>query len=258
VPPRGSAERGPRADGRRDGRYGGPDAAGTRRVFVAIPLPGPARDEVAGLVERVRSAADPDVRDVRWVRLEGLHLTLRFIGPIAEDRLDGIGRAVDAAAEAVDSFAVTIEGAGAFPSPTRPRTIWLGATEGAEELGAAAATVDAALESAGLERSARPFRAHLTVARSDGIRSGPDVARRLIEAAAHRPISFAASELVLFETRSGGGPARYVPLRTAQFRGAAGARGPRRHSPSPVLPSEPSVETRASVGARRKEQGPGT
>jgi 2'-5' RNA ligase len=262
VGPKASGALQPKADGGRDGRHHRPDPSGTRRVFVAIPLAEPAREEVAALVESVRAAADPEVRDVRWVRLDGLHLTLRFIGPVDEDRLEPLSRAVETAAAAVDPFDVTIEGAGAFPSPTRPRTIWLGVTEGGAALADAAAAVEDALAATGLERSARPFRAHLTVARSDGIRSGPDVARRLINAADRRAIAFKASELVLFETRSGGGPARYVPLRTALFRepAAAQAAAPeqRRLATSPVLPSEPTVEARTSVGARRKEQGPGT
>ena len=86
---------------------------------------------------------------------------------------------------------------------------------GADELAATAARVEDALAAAGVERSERPFRAHLTLARADGIRAGSDVARRLIDAAAGRRSTFAATELILFETIAGGGPARYTPLHTA-------------------------------------------
>jgi RNA 2',3'-cyclic 3'-phosphodiesterase len=257
VPP-GNAARGPRADLGREGRYAGADAPGTRRVFVAVPLPEPAREDVAALVDAVRSAADPDVRDVRWVRMDGLHLTLRFIGPVGADRIGPIARAVEEAAATIDAFDVTIDGAGAFPSPTRPRTIWLDVTDGAPELAGAAGAVEDALAATGLERSSRPFRAHLTVARSDGIRAGPAVARRFIDAAARRRTAFRATELVLFETRSGGGPARYAPLHTAPLRRPDPLPERRRPVASSVLPSEPSVEPRTSVGGRRKEQGPGT
>ncbi|HET9347014.1 MAG TPA: RNA 2',3'-cyclic phosphodiesterase [Candidatus Limnocylindrales bacterium] len=231
---------------------------GHRRVFVAIPLPETARREITELVESVRSAADPDVRDVRWVRLDGLHLTLRFIGLVDESRLGSIAAAVEAAAANVDAFEATIEGGGAFPSTTRPRTLWLGVTAGADELAAAAATVEDALASAGFERSTRPYRAHLTLARSDGIRSGPDVARRLIQAGDGRATRFAATELVLFETIQGGGPARYEPLLTAPLRRSSTPSEPQRRMAPSVLPSEPSVKPRASVGVRRKEQRPGT
>ncbi len=69
-------------------------------------------------------------RDVRWVRLDGLHLTLRFIGPTAEDRVDVAREAVLAAAAAVDAFDISIGGAGAFPPFARPRALWLGIAGG--------------------------------------------------------------------------------------------------------------------------------
>jgi len=97
-------------------------------------------------------------------------------------------------------------------SVARPRALWLGVAEGAAELATTAATLDDNLDEIGWPREERPYRAHLTLARSDGVRAGPAVARRLIEAAAavHEP--FRAESLVLFESISGGGPARYVAL----------------------------------------------
>src|SRR5213083_3090268 len=83
-------------------RWPGADIPG-RRIFVAVPLPPDARDAVANLVDRVRGAGVPGGgRDVRWVRLDGLHLTLRFIGPTPEGRLDAARKAVLEAAQAVD------------------------------------------------------------------------------------------------------------------------------------------------------------
>jgi 2'-5' RNA ligase len=183
-------------------------------VFVAVPLPEAASAEVTGLVETVRAAADPTVRDVRWVRLDGLHLTLRFIGPVEEDGLAEIARAMDAVAAEVRPFDVAIEGAGAFPSMSRPRAIWLGVTAGADRLAAAASILEDGLVSLGLERDGRPYRAHLTLARADGIPSAPAVARRLVDAADGRRVGFGATEIVLYETIQGGGPARYVRLLT--------------------------------------------
>ena len=101
-----------------------------RRVFVAVPLPEPAFRAVVGLVEGVRAAADPAVRDVRWVRLDGLHLTLRFIGLSDEDEIAAFGEAMDRAAATIAPFEVAIEGAGAFPAVGRPRVLWLDVTNG--------------------------------------------------------------------------------------------------------------------------------
>jgi 2'-5' RNA ligase len=152
------------------------------------------------------------VRDVRWVRLDGLHLTLRFLGPTDEERVADTAAAVERTARSVDPFDVVIAGGGAFPSVARPRALWLGVADGAAELGATAAKLDDALAEVGWPREERAFRAHLTLARSDGVRAGPVVARRLIEAAEAVREPFRAESLVLFESVSGGGPARYIPL----------------------------------------------
>lgn len=188
-----------------------------RRLFVAIPIPSPVRDAVTALVDGVRSAGDPAVRDVRWVRLDGLHLTVRFLGPTEEEHEADVAAAVDQTARRLAPFEVVIAGGGAFPSVARPRALWLGVAEGVNELAAAAVALDDALAEVGWPRDERPYRAHLTLARSDGVRSGPAVARRLIDAAAAVREPFRAESLVLFESISGGGPARYMPLHEVSF-----------------------------------------
>ena len=188
------------------------EAATGRRLFVAIPIPSPVVEAIGAVVDAVRAAGDATARDVRWVRLDGLHLTVRFLGPTDEERVADVANAVDKTARGIDPFEVVIANGGAFPSVARPRALWLGVTGGATELAATAARLDDALAEVGWPREERPYRAHLTLARSDGVRTGPAVARRLIEAGAtvHEP--FRAESLVLFESISGGGPARYVPL----------------------------------------------
>jgi RNA 2',3'-cyclic 3'-phosphodiesterase len=189
----------------------GQDAALGRRLFVATPVPATVREAVTSLVHAVRADSDPAVRDVRWVRLDGLHLTIRFLGPTREEDLPDVATAVDRTARRLAPFDVAIAGGGAFPSVARPRALWLGVAEGAAELGAAAAALDDELAVAGWSRDDRPFRGHLTLARSDGVRAGPQVARRLIDAAADFRATFRTESLVLFESISGGGPARYLP-----------------------------------------------
>jgi 2'-5' RNA ligase len=200
---------------------GEPGLSTERRLFVAIPVPAAARDAVTSLVESVREAGDPTQRDVRWVRLDGLHITVRFLGPTDEERVGDVASAVERAAAKLSPFRVEIAQAGAFPSVARPRALWLAVDTGAEALAAAASTLDGALEPAGWPRQDRPYRAHLTLARSDGVRAGPAVARRLVAAAAGFRTGFQADSIALFESVVGGGPARYVPLLEAPFRGSA-------------------------------------
>ena len=200
------------------------------RLFVAVPLPDAAREAISGVVDRVRRRLDevdavsaanggaPGGR-VRWVRMDGLHITLRFLGGTAEDRLGELGPAVDAAAWAVSPFDVLLDGGGAFPVPGRPRALWLGIVDGAAELGGLAAGLEDALAEVGIPRDDRPFRPHLTVARTDGVRTGPLAARELEAAARGLGLRFTADRLVLYRSHLGGGPARYEPIREAWLGG---------------------------------------
>lgn len=199
-----------------DRRY--EDTRPGRRLFVAVPIPAATRDAVTAVVATVQAAAKPGARDVRWVRLDGLHLTLRFLGPTEETAVAPIAAAVDRTAARVQPFDVVVAGAGAFPSAERPRALWLGIGEGAESLADAASMLDEELASIGWDPTDRPFRAHLTLARSDGVRQGPAVARRLIEAARTVREPFRADAIVLFESLSGGGRSRYVALHEAPLR----------------------------------------
>ena len=198
-----------------------------RRLFVAVPLDTAAVTTIAALVERIRAEralVAPDERDVRWVRMDGLHLTLRFLGPTPEAGVPIVAEAVRRVASTQDPFEVRIDGGGSFPNPRRPRTLWLAVTHGTAELGSLARAVDRELVAAGWPSDDRPFRAHLTVARSDGVPAGADVARRLTAAAEGVDVSSAAERLVLFESITGGGPARYEPLEST----------PLLHRPSPA------------------------
>jgi 2'-5' RNA ligase len=198
-------------------RWPGADIPG-RRLFVAVPLPEAAVAEIAALVDEVRAAGVPGGgRDVRWVRLDGLHLTLRFIGPTLDDRVDAAAEAVRASAALGRAFDVVIGGAGAFPPHGRPRALWLGIRSGTEELTVLAASVDHALAAAGWPLDGRPFKAHLTLARSDGVPAGAAIGARLVEAAARLDVRFRATSVGLFESHTGGGPARYEPIAVADL-----------------------------------------
>ncbi|HXU85247.1 MAG TPA: RNA 2',3'-cyclic phosphodiesterase [Verrucomicrobiae bacterium] len=179
------------------------------RLFVAVPLSEPARAAVADVVERIR-AGEPEGRGVRWVRLDGLHITLRFLGPTAESRVADVAAAVAEAATGVEPFAIRIAGADAFPPVGRPRTLWLDLDRGVDELANLAARLDDALAGGGWERERRPFRAHLTLARADGVRAGPATVAALREAAAELAIESPIERIVLFESITGSGRARYV------------------------------------------------
>jgi 2'-5' RNA ligase len=204
-------------------RYGDPFAGiPGRRIFAAVPLSADACAAVEALVAGVRAAADPGEREVRWVRLDGLHVTLRFIGPTLDGRIPAAVDAIRAAAAGRPPIEVSLRGAGVFPGPIRPRALWLGIDDGAAELAELTAALDGELTTRGWPPAERAFRPHLTLARSDGVGAGARTAARLVDAAINLDVRWTVDRMVLFESLTGGGPARYVPLAEA----ALGVPGP--------------------------------
>lgn len=131
------------------------------RLFVAVNLPEDERRAAYEAVAPLRQAGLP----VRWVRTDGLHVTLKFLGEVAEDRLEPIGAALDAAVTPARPFEVTLGGVGAFPSSSRPRVVWLG-VEQHPALELLANDVEKALGPFGFEPELRPFRPHVTLGRA--------------------------------------------------------------------------------------------
>ncbi len=184
---------------------------------MAVPLPDDVVAEVAALVDRVRAPGVPGGgHDARWVRMDGLHLTIRFIGPTLDDRVPAARKAVRQAGVG-PAFELELEGAGAFPTPVRPRALWMGISDDENGLGSLAGRVDEALVAAGWPASERPFRPHLTLARSDGIAAGSGFAARLMTEASGLHRRFRVDRVGLFESLTGGGPARYAPLEVVEL-----------------------------------------
>ncbi|MEO8273481.1 MAG: RNA 2',3'-cyclic phosphodiesterase [Chloroflexota bacterium] len=195
------------------------DPPGTMRLFYAVPVPDEARSRIGELIALVQGLVGDGTARIRWVRVDGLHLTLRFLGPTLEDLLEPLQAGADALARAEAPFEVVLGGGGAFPSLARPRSLWVGVAAGADRLGRLADGLTAAAADCGLSLDTRPFTPHLTIARTDGLRLGPVAAHALEEAAAGLDVRFTADRVVLFRSILGGGPARYEAMHEARLGG---------------------------------------
>lgn len=126
------------------------------RAFLAVDLPRPA---VPGM--SARDEAPP-------------HLTLAFLGEIAEERLAPLVEGLRPRLGAFAPFEAVLEGVGAFPDARRPKVVWVGFSRGGPELQALAEAIRSGLAALGLPVEARPFVPHLTLFRV----RGPGEARR--------------------------------------------------------------------------------
>jgi RNA 2',3'-cyclic 3'-phosphodiesterase len=131
------------------------------RLFVAIDIPGDVRAAISALVSKLRSACPK----ARWARIEGLHVTLKFIGETPDAKFSEIKSALALAAPR-PSIAIHFRGVGFFPNARRPRVFWAG-VEAGPELAALAAAVEDVLQPLGIPRETRAFSPHLTLARFD-------------------------------------------------------------------------------------------
>jgi len=209
-----------RRPGFRPGRFvPEPDDPARPRLFFAVPVPDPARQRVADVMAHVQTSVGDGRAKIRWVRVEGLHLTLRFLGPTPRARIEGLVATLDRLGAETPPFPVAISQAGAFPNPQRPRTLWLGIETGADRLAALAGSLEREALEDGESLGTRPFAPHLTIARTDGLRAAGAAAAVLHEAAADLEARFTADRVVLFESHLGHGPARYEPIHEAALRG---------------------------------------
>ncbi len=205
---------------RRGDRWEAPvDEPGMLRLFFAVPVPAEARARVGELIDKVQRSVGDGTARIRWVRVDGLHLTLRFLGPTPEALVPPLRAAADQLAAADSPFEVVIEGGGAFPSLARPRSLWVGVRAGAYRLANLADGLTIAAGECGLVLDTRPFTPHLTIARTDGVRLGPAAAHALEEAADGLDVRFGVDRVILYQSFLGGGPARYEPLHEARLGG---------------------------------------
>src|ERR1700674_3458375 len=108
------------------------------RLFVAMDIPEDVRSALGALVTRLRPAG----LNARWVRIEGLHVTLKFIGETSAEKTEMIKTAL-ASISPRTQIPMNFRGLGFFPNGRRPRVLWAGIEAGAD-LAALAEAVETA------------------------------------------------------------------------------------------------------------------
>jgi 2'-5' RNA ligase len=173
------------------------------RAFIAIDLPTSIQAALA------QAQADLSARgpDCRWTRPEGIHLTLKFLGPISDPQVEQVTRALAVLAP-FSVFSVEVRGFGFFPDARRPRVFWAG-LEAPPSLGELAQRVEKVMAGLGFAPETRPFAPHLTLARLKVPRPQPALAA-LVEPKSRVSLGrFEVSEFFLFESKLSSRGAEY-------------------------------------------------
>ncbi len=132
------------------------------RAFLAIDPPQEIYNEIIKIQERLRKTLQGDIR---WVRPEGIHLTLKFFGYIYDSDVANISNVVKNSVASMKALLLNVRSLGAFPSVTRPRVLWLGIDGDTDAVINLQMEIDAALEGYGFKKEDRSFKPHLTLAR---------------------------------------------------------------------------------------------
>jgi 2'-5' RNA ligase len=166
------------------------------RCFVAVKVAEPVRKLILQVQEALRRAD----ADVRWVGEEMLHLTMKFLGDLDDDRVAQLRQRLAEEAARWRPLTLTYAGIGTFPEHGEPRVVWAGATGDVERLTALAAAVERHAEAVGVGPERFPFKPHLTIGR---VKSGRNVRRLRAAIEPQREVPLGkevVSEIVLFKS----------------------------------------------------------
>jgi len=188
------------------------------RLFIAVNLPSDERDRLQREAGVLRAARLP----VRWVSADALHLTLKFLGEVADARVPEIEQAMTRVAGELPPFELELRGLGAFPNLRTPRVVWVG-VHAPPELARLAGGVEDAMAGLGYPHEDRPFSPHLTLGRADRDARADDF-RPLAALAAEFTFraEVAARSVDLMRSHLSSRGARYERMLAAPLAGASG------------------------------------
>ena len=193
----------------------GGESNSTLRSFIAIELPDSVRAALSEFQQEIQKAG----ADVRWVKPQGIHLTLKFLGEIAEKDVDRVINAVEGAGRNYSSFHLQIRGAGVFPNKKAPRVLWA-AVEGNGILEGLQHEIEDALARLGFAKEDRKFSPHLTLGRFRSL-SGREPLLERIELSKDREFGFMNVDMVsLMKSELGPAGAKYTRLAEIALKGS--------------------------------------
>ena len=148
------------------------------RTFIAIDLPPGVKEALSAFVEGLSGRG---LSDVRWVKPEGIHLTLKFLGDIPPSTVPLLLDAIESAAASHHCFTLGLGDLGVFPNANNPRVLWVGLSGDISSLGQLQASVEEQCQFLGFEPERRRFTPHLTLGRVR--RTLPEFQREVVETA---------------------------------------------------------------------------
>ncbi|MHC4395839.1 MAG: RNA 2',3'-cyclic phosphodiesterase [Planctomycetota bacterium] len=146
------------------------------RCFIAIDIDEKTRAAIGDLQQRLQNKVDVKKSDVKWVRPEVMHLTLKFLGEVKDQRIAEVCDIVKDVSASHKSFELDIEGLGSFGG-RRPKILWIGTGDGSDNLRRLAKETEEQLALVGWPKETRDFSGHLTLCRIRNPKAGIELAQ---------------------------------------------------------------------------------
>jgi 2'-5' RNA ligase len=187
------------------------------RLFLAVDLSPDTRAQLSDVRQQIDSRLNGRrAPRISWVKPEAAHVTVQFLGEIAEHDIDGISGALGATSLPSGPFDVSWDAVGAFPDTRKPRVLWVGATRGAESLHALAREVHERLAAIAVVDEDRPFKAHVTVARVRDAGRGISWSE-ILSNVRLTPTTTRVNHITLYRSQLSPHGPRYTPLATFEL-----------------------------------------
>lgn len=138
------------------------------RSFIAIELSKEIKDFLGSLQDKLKQSG----ADVKWVEPKNIHLTLKFLGEIKEEKVDKVKLALEESLKDRSCFYMQLGPLGCFPNTKFPRVIWIGIKEGDIETRQITEYLEEKMAKIGIPKENRPFSSHITIGR---VRSGLNI-----------------------------------------------------------------------------------
>lgn len=186
------------------------------RSFIAIPLTPEIRGQLAILYESVQLSRYPQLREVKP---EIIHLTLKFLGDALPVTLEKVSRELNGLARITPAFSISFHGLGAFPGWRNPRVLWVG-VDVPNTLVNLSQAIEQTTQSLGFRTETRGFNPHLTIARVNDRVGNSSVDLSTLKQFSQPDLgTMAVKEMVLFRSDLRPSGPIYTRLSTHLFQG---------------------------------------
>jgi len=168
----------------------------TIRAFIAVEINSDIRAIIQNIIDSLRKSNS----DVRWVKPNNLHVTLKFLGEIPEKKIEIVKDILRKISNKTPSIPTKLTPVNVFPHQQKPRVIWIGLEDREARIGKLATELENALSALGLPKEKKGLQAHITLGRLRSLKNTNSLMNKLQEASLIYPSEFTITHITLFRS----------------------------------------------------------